>query len=115
MAQCTVCGEDAGFMMSVCDACLAKQNEAARTRLEQSRQPRLTEQTCSGCGSRMETLGRLPIRTGGVSGGWHMVFGELADAGEGIVELDVFRCRECKRVEFYDLDLSIPAPGSRAS
>jgi hypothetical protein len=63
----------------------------------------------------METLGQLPLRTGGVTGGWHMVFGELAESGEGILKLDVFRCRQCRRVEFYDLDLSIPAPGSRGS
>jgi hypothetical protein len=113
MAQCSVCGENAGFMMSMCDGCLAKQNEAARIRREQPSEPRIAEQTCSGCGSRMEPLGQLPLRTGGLTGGWHMVFGELADAGEGILTLDVFRCRECKRVEFFDLDLSIPARGSR--
>ncbi|HEX8674787.1 MAG TPA: hypothetical protein VF710_23005 [Longimicrobium sp.] len=108
MAQCSVCGENAGFMMSMCDACLAKQNEAARTPPQQPGEPRIPEQACSGCGSRMEPLGQLPLRTGGVTGGWHMVFGEMADAGEEILKLDVYRCGECKRVEFFDLDLSIP-------
>ena len=46
-----------------------------------------------------------------MTGGWHLFSGELADVGEGILKLDVFRCRQCKRIEFYDLDLSIPAPG----
>ena len=102
-------------MMSMCAACLAKQGEAARIRGEQPLEPRLGQQTCSGCGSQMEPLGQLPLRTGGMTGGWHMFLGELADAGEGILKLDVFRCRECKRIEFFDLDLSIPAPGGRGS
>jgi predicted nucleic-acid-binding Zn-ribbon protein len=29
---------------------------------------------------------------------------------EGVLPLDVVRCDNCRRVEFYDLDLSLPEP-----
>lgn len=63
---------------------------------------------CTVCKTEMQSLGQVPIRIGGTSGGWHLFFGELADAGEGLFPLDVFRCSTCKRVSFYDLDLSLP-------
>jgi hypothetical protein len=56
----------------------------------------------------MQSLGRIPIRTGGTSGGWHLLLGEWADAGEGLFSLDVYRCSTCKRIEFFDLDESLP-------
>ena len=63
---------------------------------------------CSVCKSPLQSLGQLPIRTGGIKGGWHLLLGEWADMTEGVVALDVFRCSQCKRVEFFDLDLSLP-------
>ena len=45
---------------------------------------------------------------GGISGGWHLLLGDMADVTEGIFPLDVYRCERCKRVEFFDLDLSLP-------
>ncbi len=56
----------------------------------------------------MASLGQIPVRVGGTSGGWHLLFGHLADMGEEVMPLDVFRCSACKRVEFFDLDLSLP-------
>jgi hypothetical protein len=56
----------------------------------------------------MQSLGQIPIRTGGTSGGWHLLLGEWADAGEGLFPLDVYRCSTCKRIEFFDLDESMP-------
>jgi hypothetical protein len=41
-------------------------------------------------------------------GGWHLLLGELADITEGVLPLDVYRCPKCRRVEFFDLDLSLP-------
>lgn len=64
---------------------------------------------CSSCKVPMQSLGQLPIRVGGTAGGWGLLFGEWADIGEGVVPLDVYRCERCKRVEFYDLDLSLPS------
>ena len=63
---------------------------------------------CSACNSSMQSLGQIPIRVGGTSGGWHLLLGEWADMGEGIFPLDVYRCPRCKRVEFFDLDESLP-------
>jgi hypothetical protein len=65
--------------------------------------------TCGSCKIPMESLGQVPIRTGGVSGGWHLLFGNVADVTEGVMHLDVYRCPRCKRVEMFDLDLSLPA------
>lgn len=62
---------------------------------------------CSVCKAMMDGLGQVPVRVGGTSGGWHLLFGEWADVGEGVLPLDVFRCSNCKRVEFFDLDLSL--------
>ena len=63
---------------------------------------------CQACKTDMQSLGQVPIRVGGTSGGWHLFFGEFADMSEGVWELDVYRCDSCKRVEFFDLDLSLP-------
>jgi hypothetical protein len=56
----------------------------------------------------MQSLGQVPIRVGGISGGWHLLLGEAADFTEGVFPLDVYRCSSCRRVEFFDLDLSLP-------
>jgi hypothetical protein len=58
----------------------------------------------------MTSLGQVPVRVGGTSGGWHLLLGQWADSGERVWPLDVYRCRSCKRVEFFDLDLSLPEP-----
>ncbi len=63
---------------------------------------------CYKCKSPMQSLGQLPIRVGGTSGGWHLVLGNLADITEGVFPLDVYRCPKCTRVEFFDLDQSLP-------
>ncbi len=43
---------------------------------------------CPHCKVAMEPLGQVPVRVGGTSGGWHLLFGEWADATEGVwVEL----------------------------
>ena len=63
---------------------------------------------CSVCKSPMQSLGQIPIRVGGTTGGWQLLFGKWAEIGEGVVPLDVYRCAACKRVEFFDLDLSLP-------
>ena len=63
---------------------------------------------CPACKTTMESLGQLPIRVGGTTGGWHLLLGNWADMRESILPLDVYRCDTCKRVEFFDLDLSLP-------
>jgi hypothetical protein len=63
---------------------------------------------CIACKSPMLSLGKVPIRVGGSSGGWHLLFGEWADASEDLFPLGVYRCPRCKRVEFFDIDESLP-------
>ena len=63
---------------------------------------------CSVCKREMQSLGQIPIRVGGIGGGWHLLLGEVADLTEGVFPLDVHRCTTCKRVEFFDVDLSLP-------
>jgi hypothetical protein len=56
----------------------------------------------------MQSLGQVPVRVGGKKGAWHLLLGEWADMSEGLFPLDVYRCSNCKRVELFDLDLSLP-------
>ena len=54
---------------------------------------------CLRCGEHLEAIGIEGFRVGGTSGGWKMLFGELAELGEGMLELEVFACPECRTVE----------------
>jgi len=58
---------------------------------------------CASCQSPMQSLGEISLRIGGTTGGWHLLFGQWADANEDLFPLDLFRCTKCKRVEFFDL------------
>ena len=42
---------------------------------------------CQACKTEMQSLGQVPIRVGGTSGGWHLFFGEFADMSEGVWQL----------------------------
>lgn len=59
------------------------------------------DKTCCSCGHELELLGRRQFRVGGTSGGWKLLFGEWAELGEELVDLEVWVCRGCRRVEFY--------------
>jgi hypothetical protein len=63
---------------------------------------------CPFCHVSLQSLGQVPVRTGGTGGGWHLLFGEWADMGETILALDLYRCPQCSRLEFYDHDFSLP-------
>ncbi|MGH7598376.1 MAG: hypothetical protein ACREOI_18625 [bacterium] len=63
---------------------------------------------CPLCRVPLQALGQVPVRTGGTGGGWHLLFGEWADVGETVLHLDVYRCPQCSRLEFYDHDFSLP-------
>jgi hypothetical protein len=64
--------------------------------------------TCIDCQISLQSIGQLPVRVGGTSGGWHLLFGEWADVTEGVRPLDAYRCPQCGRLEFYDHDFSLP-------
>jgi hypothetical protein len=55
---------------------------------------------CLRCGGDLESMGVERFRTGGTSGGWKLVFGELAELGEDMVPLELMGCRRCRHVEF---------------
>ena len=63
---------------------------------------------CFVCNKPMMSLGVIPVRVGGTSGGWHLVFGEWADVGEKTLSIEMYRCNQCRRVDMYDLELSLP-------
>jgi len=62
------------------------------------------ELKCLRCQEKMTFIGQLPLRTGGVSGFWS----QYGEPFEKIVELYTYRCSNCGKVEFYDLDMKLP-------
>jgi hypothetical protein len=54
---------------------------------------------CLRCGEELEPIGIEQFRVGGTSGDWKMIFGELAELGEGMLDLEVFACPTCRKVE----------------
>jgi hypothetical protein len=54
---------------------------------------------CLRCGQALELMGIEQFRVGGSSGGWKLLFGELAELGEDMLELEVFACPYCRKVE----------------
>ncbi|MEO6798197.1 MAG: hypothetical protein ABI401_02265 [Candidatus Dormibacter sp.] len=55
--------------------------------------------TCLGCKSPLQSLGVEHLRVGGVSGGWRMLMGDWAEVGEGILDVELLACRNCRRIE----------------
>jgi hypothetical protein len=60
---------------------------------------RIPDGACVRCGSPLESLGVERFRTGGTTGGWKLLFGEWAELGEDMLDLEVLACRTCRRVE----------------
>ena len=54
---------------------------------------------CLRCGRELGSLGVEDFRVGGTSGGWKLLFGELAELGEGTLKLEVRACLHCRQVE----------------
>ena len=61
--------------------------------------------TCLRCGGALTSMGVQQLRIGGTSGGWKLLFGELAELGEDMLPLEALACGSCRRVEFR-----VPAP-----
>ncbi|HEV2014216.1 MAG TPA: hypothetical protein VGR77_10080 [Candidatus Dormibacteraeota bacterium] len=55
--------------------------------------------TCLGCKGPLQSLGVEHFRVGGVSGGWAALMGQWAEIGEGILDMELLACRNCRRVE----------------
>ena len=54
---------------------------------------------CLRCGTPVEAVGIESFRVGGSSGGLHMLIGQLAELGEGLIDFEVFACPTCRKVE----------------
>jgi hypothetical protein len=64
----------------------------------------ITNDACVRCGAPLSSVGTERFRTGGTSGGWKLLFGEWAELGEDMLELEIWACERCRRVE-----LRVPA------
>ena len=49
----------------------------------------------------MTDMGDIPFRTGGSSGAAHLLFGNWAELGEGLLHLDAFVCQSRGRVQLF--------------
>lgn len=59
---------------------------------------------CLLCHTAMEPLMQMQVRVGGGQGFW----GGYQQMDERILVLDTYRCPHCRRLEFFDLDMSLP-------
>jgi hypothetical protein len=48
----------------------------------------------------MTSSGVEQFRIGGSSGGWKLLFGEMAELGEDMLPLEMLVCTGCRQVEF---------------
>ncbi len=55
--------------------------------------------SCLRCGGQLQSLGETVLRTGGSRGAWKLIFGELAELGEGTMKIDMLACPRCRRLE----------------
>ncbi len=69
--------------------------------MSQANSRTLSSVKCSSCNVDMEEMGDVPFRTGGSRGAWKLFFGEWAELGEDLLNLDVFLCRNCGRVQLF--------------
>ena len=60
--------------------------------------------SCLRCGIQMKLIMKMPVRTGGTTG----FFANWAEMSEKIITFDTFRCPRCRKIEFFDLDESLP-------
>ena len=54
---------------------------------------------CLRCGRSLTSAGVQQFRTGGTTGGWKLLFGELAEVGEGMLPFEVLVCESCGYTE----------------
>jgi hypothetical protein len=54
---------------------------------------------CLRCKTPTRSFGVEEFRVGGTTGGWKLVFGELAELGEGKLRFEILACPACRHVE----------------
>ncbi|MDQ4122395.1 MAG: hypothetical protein M3209_13230 [Acidobacteriota bacterium] len=62
---------------------------------------------CLLCGTAMQPLMQMNLRTGG-SQGFHSAFSLISEMTQKTLNLDTYRCPNCTRLQFYDMDSSLP-------
>ena len=62
-------------------------------------EPGRSADACLRCGQPVASMGVLQFRVGGTSGGWKLLFGEMAELGEDMISLEAFGCSTCGHVE----------------
>src|SRR5206468_10321551 len=68
--------------------------------------PQPTGEPCLRCRTELQSLGQTELRTGGSGGAWKLIFGELAELGEGTMKVELLACPRCRRLE-----LKLPEQG----
>ena len=75
-------------------------------RATQRREPITTERNvpagsnqCLRCGAELQSAGVEEFRVGGTGGGWKLIFGELAELGEGMLKFEIRYCQSCGQVD----------------
>ncbi len=63
--------------------------------------PRAVQQ-CPVCAAQLQSIGRLPVRRDAAQA--HVILVASAPDPAGVVAIDVYRCSDCGRLEFYDHD-----------
>lgn len=63
---------------------------------------------CLRCNVSMQPIAQLPMRVGGTTGASLLFLGGWAEMEEKIIYFDTYRCPKCRKLEFFDLDGSLP-------
>ena len=57
--------------------------------------------SCLRCGKRMKHIGREKLQLG--QAGW--ILGDLPNLLAGAIEVDIYRCPDCKKLEFFAAEM----------
>ncbi len=56
---------------------------------------------CSHCGQTGSRPGILDVRTGGTSGGWAALLGDIVEVGERVTSIQTRTCEACGHIDLY--------------
>jgi hypothetical protein len=73
-------------------------SEAERAADADARVAEAASRACPRCGEEMHSIGVVDFRTGGTEGKWHVLAGEWAELGEGLLPLELRYCPKCREV-----------------
>ncbi len=77
-----------------------------QTQPQSIHQPRIPQ--CLRCKVSMQPIAQFPMRVGGSTGATLFFLDNWAEMSERIIIFDTFRCPNCRKLEFFDLDASLP-------